>query len=97
MACAVMLFLAAMAGQGCGALTRELEQVDTQHALSEINVKAALIDEPSVDAASVQVSLKDDVIELTGFVGSQAESDTAKQVAQENSGGLTVVNLLEIR
>lgn len=83
--------------QGCGAATRELEQVNAQRANTETMVKAALIDELSVDAASIQVSMEEGAIVLSGFVGSQAESDTAERLARQSAQDLPVINSLEIR
>lgn len=94
---AVTLCLFALLVQGCGAATRELEQVNAQQANTETTVKAALIDEQSVNAASIQVSLDEGAIVLSGFVGTQTQSETAERLARQNTQGLPVINLLEIR
>jgi len=82
---------------GCGAATRELEPVGVQEAKTETTVKSALIGEPSVDAASIRVSLVDGAIVLTGFVGSDVESETAERLAREAVVDRTVINSLEVR
>lgn len=93
----VALCLFALLVQGCGAATRELEQVNAQQANTETMVKAALIDEQSINAASIQVSLDEGAIVLSGFVGTRTQSDTAARLARQNTQGLPVINLLEIR
>ena len=94
---AVALCLFALLVQGCGAATRELEQVNAQQANTETMVKAALIDEQSVNAASIQVSMDEGAIVLSGFVGTQTESDTAERLARLNTQGLPIINLLQLR
>jgi len=99
---AVALCLFALLVQGCGTATRELEQVNAQQAETETRVKAALIDERSVNAASIQVSMDEGAIVLSGFVESQAQADTAERLARQSTQGqstqeLPVINLLEVR
>ncbi len=94
----ITLFLVLALTLGCGAATRELEQVNTQQAKTETLIKAALIEHQSVNAASIQVTMNNEgAIVLNGFVGTQKESDTAERLARQSSTGISVINLLEIR
>ncbi len=93
----IVLCLSSVMVLGCGSVTREIEQTSVREASAEITVKAALIDDQSVDAASIQVLLSDETIVLSGFVGSQEESDTAEELARQNASGYPVTNSLEVR
>lgn len=94
---AIAICLFALLVQACGVATRELEQVNAQQANTETAVKAALINEQSVNAASIRVSIDGDSIVLSGFVGTKTEFDTAERLARQNVQRLPVINLLEIR
>lgn len=60
-------------------------------------VARALRDDPVLDERSIRVTrLGSDVIELSGAVSSETESQRAVGIAQSTSGAHTVVNRLEI-
>lgn len=60
-------------------------------------VKSALIDDPSTKAGDIKVETRQGVVQLSGFVSSQAAKDAATKVAQSVSGVKSVQNGLTIK
>ena len=60
-------------------------------------VKTALIDDPETKAADIKVETRQGVVQLSGFVGSQAAKDAATKVAKSVSGVKSVQNGLTIK
>lgn len=60
-------------------------------------VKEAFVGSDRVDAAAILVAVREDVIELTGFVGSKAEKREAQALAAEAYPKMTIDNRLEVK
>jgi hyperosmotically inducible protein len=60
-------------------------------------VKAALIDDESTDADAINVETRQGIVQLAGFVNSDADRERAKQVAQSVPGVKSVRNDLQIK
>jgi hyperosmotically inducible protein len=60
-------------------------------------VKSALIDDPSTKAGDINVETRQGVVQLSGFVESQAQKDAAAKVAGAVKGVKSVQNGLSIR
>jgi len=60
-------------------------------------VKSALIDDPSTKAGDINVETRQGVVQLSGFVASQAQKDAAAKVAGAVKGVKSVQNGLSIR
>jgi osmotically-inducible protein OsmY len=60
------------------------------------SVKTALIDADNVNADSIDVDTKDNVVTLSGTVGSEAEREEAERIAREREGVEEVVNDLRV-
>lgn len=80
----------------------DLDQESSQRAELTTRVKAALVADERISAASVQVVLADDaadaqVIRLEGFVGDEAERQAALEAARGASEGREVIDAMEIR
>ncbi len=60
-------------------------------------VKAALVGNPTTKARAIKVTTSHGVVELSGFVDSQEEKDTAAQVASSVQGVKGVDNELQLK
>jgi hyperosmotically inducible protein len=60
-------------------------------------VKSALIDDPSTKAGNINVETRQGVVQLSGFVSTQAQKDAATKVAGAVKGVKSVQNGLSIR
>lgn len=78
----------------CG--TNKIVQTTPRVAEATTRIKAALIEAPQIDAASVLVEQIDKIIVLSGFVDSAANKTTAVKIAQDTSG-LQVVDKLQVK
>jgi hyperosmotically inducible protein len=63
----------------------------------ETKVNAALMGEKSTHAGDIDVEVRNGVVQLSGFVGSEAEKQRATEVAQGVSGVKSVVNSLDLK
>ena len=73
-----------------------LEPVSAERARVTIEVKAALLREPDIDAAAIQVSLYGDAVVLEGFAADEAEADRAAALAREAAPGREVISELTV-
>lgn len=60
-------------------------------------VKAAIFDEPSLSSAEINVETFKGVVQLSGFVNSQADIDKAVRVARSVSGVRSVKNAMRLK
>jgi len=60
-------------------------------------VKAAIFDAPSLSSSEINVETCKGVVQLSGFVTSQGEIDTAVQLARGVGGVESVVNSMKLR
>jgi osmotically-inducible protein OsmY len=60
-------------------------------------VKSALIEDPATKAGDIKVDTRQGVVQLSGFVGSQAAKDAATKVAQSVKGVKSVENGLSVK
>lgn len=95
--CTVLCLAGSLSLAGCVGNLQQLEQTPRQRATVVAGVKAALISEPQVDAAAIQVNVIDKQLILQGYVASDKESRRASDIASQNADGLTVINRLEVR
>ena len=94
---AVLLMLALVFLSACGTITQELQQEDAATAEITVKIKARLVESENVDAASVLVELKDDVVILSGFVASEEEATEVMRIAEQEAGEYTVNNELVVK
>jgi len=60
-------------------------------------VKAAVLNEPSLKSREINVETFKGVVQLSGFVGSQADIDTAVAVARNVAGVKSVNNNMNLK
>ncbi len=60
-------------------------------------VKSALIDDDATKAGDINVKTRDGVVELSGFVSSEAQKAAATRVAQSVKGVKSVKNALSVK
>ena len=60
-------------------------------------VKAAILNEPTLKVAEINVETFKGIVQLSGFVSSQADIDKAVQVARGVSGVTSVKNALRVK
>lgn len=60
------------------------------------NIQKALQQDPKLANSNITVSTKGDKVELTGTVTSKEEKKTAKHIAEQNAGGMKVVDHLKV-
>ena len=60
-------------------------------------VKAAVLNEPSLSSAEINVETFKGVVQLSGFVNSQADINTAAQVARRVDGVKSVKNSMVLK
>jgi osmotically-inducible protein OsmY len=61
------------------------------------NVKAAILDEPSLKSAEINVETFKGVVQLSGFVSSRANIDKAAEVARRVQGVTSVRNDMRLK
>ena len=92
-------------GAGCAARSLErsggereleLEPVSAERARVTIEVKAALLREPEIDSAAIQVGLDGERVVLEGFVASEQEAERAVALAREAAPEREIVNELAV-
>lgn len=60
-------------------------------------VKAAIFDEPTLKSAEINVETFKGVVQLSGFVGSQANIDKAVEIARQIKGVKSVKNDMQLK
>lgn len=98
--CLLPVYLSACAAPGgqADAGQFDLAQESVERAELTTRLKAALVADERVAAASIQVLLDDDdALRLEGFVNDQAERDAALEIAREAAEGRSVTDALEVR
>ena len=60
-------------------------------------VKAAIVNEPSLKVAEINVETFKGVVQLSGFVGSRADMDKAVKIARGVSGVTSVKNDMHLK
>jgi hyperosmotically inducible protein len=83
-------------GQGTQVAERSAGEVVDDSALTA-KVKTALIGDDVTKGSQINVETRDGVVQLAGFVNTDAERDRATQVARSVSGVKDVRNDLEIK
>ena len=90
------IFLASLLG--CASTTKQEgtgEYVDDT--VLTTKVKAAIFNEPSLKSAEINVETFKGVVQLSGFVSSQANIDKAVQVARSVPGVESVKNAMRLK
>ena len=83
---------------GCaGTSTKEGTGEYVDDTVITTKVKAAIFEEPSLKSAQINVETFKGVVQLTGFVSSQANIDRAVQVARGVGGVTSVRNDMRLR
>lgn len=59
--------------------------------------EAAMLNEPSLESAEINMETFKDVVQLSGFVRSQADIDTAVEVARHVDGVKSVKNAMRLK
>ena len=97
----VSTFLAALvaaAALGCASTSRSEgtgEYVDDSVVTAK--VKTAILEQPGLKSAEINVETFKGVVQLSGFVGSQASADSAVTVAKNVHGVKSVKNDMRIK
>lgn len=96
---ALMLALAALTGlTACQSTpTQESTGQYMDDTATTTKVKAAIFNEPSLKSAEINVETFKGVVQLSGFVGSQADIATAVRVAQGVAGLRSVRNDMRLK
>jgi hypothetical protein len=68
----------------------------TDNVTTTAKIKNALITDPAVSAAKIDVDTKDDVVTLSGEVESEAKKKKAGEIAASYKGSRRVVNTLKV-
>jgi osmotically-inducible protein OsmY len=93
------LLLASLALLGACASTARTEGTGeyVDDTLITTKVKAAVLNEPTLKSAEINVETFKGRVQLSGFVSSQADIDKAVAVAREVKGVSTVVNSMKLK
>ena len=90
-----MLFLSLI---GCGSTsTQESTGEYIGDAAITTKVKAAIFNETTLKSAEINVETYKGVVQLSGFVSSQVDIDTAVHVAQKIKGVKSVHNAMRVK
>lgn len=95
---AFFLALTLLASVGCSSTTKQEgtgEYIDDT--VITTKVKAAILDEPTLKVAEINVETYKGVVQLSGFVAQQADISKAAQVARGVSGVKSVKNDLRLK
>ncbi|QSA97748.1 BON domain-containing protein [Methylococcus sp. EFPC2] len=95
---AFFLVLTLLTAVGCASTTKHEgtgEYVDDS--VITAKVKAQLFDEPDLRSGQINVETFKGVVQLSGFVGSQANINRAVEIARSVSGVKSVKNAMRLR
>jgi len=95
---AFMMALTLLAAQGCASTSKHEgtgEYVDDSVTTSK--VKAAILNEPSLSSAEINVETFKGVVQLSGFVNSKADIDKAVSLVRGMSGVKSVKNDMRLK
>ena len=95
---AFCLALTLMAAAGCASTQKHEgtgEYVDDSVITTKI--KAQLLNEPNLSSAQINVETFKGVVQLSGFVSSQADIDRAVEIARGVAGVTSVKNAMRLR
>ena len=94
----VASFLAMLVLLGCAVPPADeaVTKRNSQLAL-EMKVKGALVAEPSLAAAAIEVTSSDHTVTLGGFVETQTQRQRAAEVAHEVAGVKKIVNNITVK
>ncbi len=90
----LVVAISLVAFTGCS--TRSISQTSDRVAVETTEIKSALIDAPSIDAASILVEIIDNNLVLSGFVDSEQSRAEALNIADRVSD-LVVVDKLKVK
>ncbi|UCH41040.1 MAG: BON domain-containing protein [Gammaproteobacteria bacterium] len=83
---------------GCASTsTKEGTGEYIDNAVITAKVKAAIFDEPTLKSAEINVETFKGVVQLSGFVGSQANIDKAVEIARQVNGVKSVKNDMQLK
>jgi osmotically-inducible protein OsmY len=83
---------------GCaGTATRESTGDYFDDTVLTTKVKAAVFDEPSLKSAEINVETFKGMVQLSGFVNSQADINKAVEIAREVPGAKSVTNDMRVK
>ncbi|MGA7950301.1 MAG: BON domain-containing protein [Thiobacillaceae bacterium] len=95
---AVFLAVSLMSVVGCASTAKHEgtgEYIDDS--VITTKVKAAIFNEPTLKSAEINVETFKGVVQLSGFVGSQADINTAVDVARSVKGVVSVNNSMQVK
>ena len=95
---AFLITLALLFAVGCAATSKQEgtgEYIDDSVITGK--VKAAIFNEPSLSSAEINVETFKGVVQLSGFVGTRAEIDTAVAVTRAVGGVSSVRNDMRVK
>lgn len=75
----------------------ESADLSAQDSETALRIKSALIDEPTLAGAAIDVVFDDGRARLTGFVETTEQRDIAASVARRHDGVTTVVNEIVVK
>lgn len=81
----------------CTLVPQSESRIDAETAKLEVDVKTALVAEPDLAAAAIDVSADDESITLEGFVERESQKKRAGKVALQNAGSRAVINNLKAK
>ena len=96
--CIAVVAIAFVSGLGCaGSANRESAREYVDDSWITTKVKAALVEDPQVKATEVNVASFMGVVQLSGFVSSDAAMDQAVQIARTTKGVTSVKNDMRVK
>lgn len=92
------LFIAASLAAGCASTSTQQSTGEyADDAAITTKVKAAILNEPSLKVRQINVETYKAVVQLSGFVNSLAEADTASSIARSVRGVVHVKNDIRLK
>lgn len=95
----VSLLLGALMLVGCAVPATDDDVTDKPdpNLVLEMKIKAALVAEPSLNAAAIEVTANNQAITLGGFVETQAQRQRAAEVARKVPGVREVISNITVK
>lgn len=93
----VPFLIAALLLCGCAGLTGTITPEPRDDAIIATKIKAALIDDPALDAAAIHVESDAGAVTLSGFVETEAQRRLAETLARSVDGVKQVSNQIEVK
>ena len=95
--CCLLVLVFSLATAGCGNRLGSDAGVSEQSEKLATQVKVALVQEPGLNAAPIDIKVRQGVVTLEGFVETESQREAAEKAAAGVKGVATVINAIDVK